>query len=216
MTTLKRLADEGIDKETIEAAVNSMEFALRENNTGAFPRGIALMFRSMRTWLYGGDPLEPLQFEGPLAALKQDLAAGKRVFEDLVRLHLVDNRHRTTVLLKADTGQAAREAAEERARLDAAEAAMTPEQRAEVTAQTERLKSCRRRPTRRRRWRRSRRCRCPTCRAPTRFCPSSAARAASAPTPIRCRPTVSSISISASTCRAQRAPVAADVDLFAR
>ncbi len=139
VATLGKLADEGIDAETIDAAVNSMEFALRENNTGSFPRGIALMFRSMRTWLHGGDPLEPLQFEGPLAALKADLAAGKRVFEDLIRTHLVDNQHRTTVLLTADTGQAAREKAEERARLDAAEAAMTDAQRADVAAQTARL-----------------------------------------------------------------------------
>jgi Zn-dependent M16 (insulinase) family peptidase len=140
LATLSKLADEGIDKETIEAAVNSMEFALRENNTGSFPRGIALMFRSMRTWLHGGDPLEPLQFEAPLAALKQDLADGKRVFEDLIRTLIVDNQHRTTVLLKADTEQAEREKAEERARLDAADAAMTPEQQADVAAQTARLK----------------------------------------------------------------------------
>jgi Zn-dependent M16 (insulinase) family peptidase len=139
IATLTRLADEGIDKETIEAAINSMEFALRENNTGSFPRGIALMFRSMRTWLHGGDPLEPLQFEGPLAALKEHLGAGARVFETLIRTLILENNHRTTVLLNADTTQAAREAAEEKARLEAAQAAMTPEQLAEVQAQTEKL-----------------------------------------------------------------------------
>lgn len=137
--TLTKLADEGIDKQTVEAAINSLEFALRENNTGSFPRGIALMFRSMRTWLYGGDPLEPLQFEGPLAALKEHIGAGARVFETLIRQHILDNKHRTTVLLNADTTQAAREADEERARLEAAELAMTPEQLAEVAQQTEKL-----------------------------------------------------------------------------
>jgi presequence protease len=140
LETLRALATEGIDKNTIEAAVNSIEFALRENNTGSFPRGIALMFRSMRTWLHGRDPLEPLQFEEPLAALKEVLNDGKRVFEELIKAHLVDNTHRTTVLLKADTEQAEREAAEERARLDAAEAAMTPAERQAVVEQTERLK----------------------------------------------------------------------------
>ena len=140
LDTLRRLADEGIDKETIEASVNSLEFALRENNTGSFPRGIALMFRSMRTWLHGGDPLEPLQFEAPMQALKDRLASGERVFEALVRNHLVDNTHRTTVLLKADTGQGAREAAEERARLDAATEAMSDAERADIALQTQRLK----------------------------------------------------------------------------
>jgi Zn-dependent M16 (insulinase) family peptidase len=140
LETLKRLADEGIDKETIEASVNSLEFALRENNTGSFPRGIALMFRSMRTWLHGGDPLEPLQFEAPMQALKDRLAAGERVFEALIRNYLVDNKHRTTVLLKADPEQGAREAAEERARLDAALEAMSDADRADVAEQTRRLK----------------------------------------------------------------------------
>src|SRR5690606_2338565 len=100
--TLERLSQDGIDPETIEAAINSIEFAMRENNTGSFPRGISLMFRAMRTWLHGGDPMEPLSFEAPLAELKQHLSAGARVFETLIKTHLVDNRHRTTVVLKAD------------------------------------------------------------------------------------------------------------------
>ena len=66
----------------IEASMNSFEFALRENNTGSFPRGMALMFRAMKNWLHGGDPLAPLAFEAPLAALKAKVAAGERVFED--------------------------------------------------------------------------------------------------------------------------------------
>jgi hypothetical protein len=138
--TLEKLATEGIDKETIEAAINSIEFAMRENNTGSFPRGISLMFRTMRTWLHGGDPLEPLSFEAPLGALKEHLAAGARVFETLIQQHLIDNKHRTTVLLKADPSQAAREAAEERSRLEVAQQSMTPEALELVKETTEKLK----------------------------------------------------------------------------
>ena len=140
LATLEKLSRDGIDKQTIEAAVNTAEFQMRENNTGSFPRGIALMFRAMRTWLHGGDPLEPLAFEETLAALKGHLAAGARVFETLISQHLVENQHRTTVLLKADTTQAAREAAEERARLDAAQAAMSPAELAGVAETTRNLK----------------------------------------------------------------------------
>jgi Zn-dependent M16 (insulinase) family peptidase len=35
--TLQQLADEGFDASTIEASLNSLEFRLREFNTGAFP-----------------------------------------------------------------------------------------------------------------------------------------------------------------------------------
>lgn len=47
MNTLKSLAEEGFDSDAMEASMNTIEFSLRENNTGSFPRGLALMLRSM-------------------------------------------------------------------------------------------------------------------------------------------------------------------------
>ena len=55
---------------TVEASLNTVEFRLRENNFGSFPRGIAAMLRSLKTWLYDRDPLAPLAFEAPLRTLK--------------------------------------------------------------------------------------------------------------------------------------------------
>lgn len=37
--TLADLAEDGIDPAAVEAAVNSVEFSYRENNSGRFPRG---------------------------------------------------------------------------------------------------------------------------------------------------------------------------------
>jgi Zn-dependent M16 (insulinase) family peptidase len=141
LETLAGLARDGIAPETVEAALNTIEFRLRENNTGSYPRGLAVMFRSMRSWLYAHDPVAPLAFEAPLAQLKARLESGEKVFETLIANHLVNNAHRSTVLLKADTGQAAREAAEERARLDAARAGMDESALAGVADVTRTLKA---------------------------------------------------------------------------
>ncbi|HVX81350.1 MAG TPA: insulinase family protein [Devosiaceae bacterium] len=141
LETLEALARDGIDRETVEAGVNTLEFQLRENNTGSFPRGIALIFRAMRTWLHDGDPLEPLYFEAALTRVKERLASGERVFESLIRSQLLDNPHRTTVLLTADPEQAARENADERARLDAARAKMSDEDVAELMAEVRLLRA---------------------------------------------------------------------------
>ncbi|MEO8758612.1 MAG: insulinase family protein [Devosia sp.] len=141
LETLARLAKDGIDPLTIEAAMNGFEFALRENNTGSFPRGMALMFRTMRNWLHGGDPFESLTYEKPLAALKQHLSAGARVFETLIEKTLVNNPHRTTVLLKADLALADEEVGEERARLDAVAAALNEDEREDVVEITAKLKA---------------------------------------------------------------------------
>ncbi len=140
LDTLASLAESGIEQEMIDASVNTVEFALRENNTGPYPRGLLLMIRSLRTWLYGGDPLAPLAFEAPLNAIKAQLAAGEPVFERLISTYFLDNPHRTTVILTPDPvlNQALERA--ERARLDQARAAMSDTDIDAVIADTLKLR----------------------------------------------------------------------------
>lgn len=140
LRTLADLAEQGIDTDTITAALNTFEFSLRENNTGSFPRGLSLMLRSLGTWLYDGDPLAPLRFEAPMSAIRAALGSGERLFENLIRSTLLDNPHRTRVLLRASLAQATREAAEEQARLDAIRAAMSDAEIEAVIAETHALK----------------------------------------------------------------------------
>jgi Zn-dependent M16 (insulinase) family peptidase len=47
ISKLKDLVDNGFTIEAVEASMNTIEFSLRENNTGSFPRGLSLMLRSM-------------------------------------------------------------------------------------------------------------------------------------------------------------------------
>lgn len=58
---LAELAETGFTPGAIEAAVNTIEFSLRENNTGSFPRGLSLMLRAVGAWIYGRDPYTPIQ-----------------------------------------------------------------------------------------------------------------------------------------------------------
>jgi presequence protease len=117
LETLARLADEGFEADMVEAAVNSIEFSLRENNTGAYPRGLVIMIRALTTWLYERDPLAPLAFEAPLAAVKEKLAENPRYLQELIRDCFLDNGHRATMLLEPDPQQRQREEAAEKERL---------------------------------------------------------------------------------------------------
>lgn len=141
LDTLRALADEGIDPEMIEASINTTEFALRENNTGAYPRGLVLMIRALRTWLHGGDPLEPLAFEKPLAALKARLAAEPRLFEQMIRDRLLNNPHRNTVIMEPDPALGAQLEAQEAARLAEERARMTDEDLRRVFEEMQTLKA---------------------------------------------------------------------------
>lgn len=58
---LAELAQSGFSEGAIEAAINTIEFSLRENNTGSFPRGLSLMLRAMGAWIYDRDPYTPIQ-----------------------------------------------------------------------------------------------------------------------------------------------------------
>ena len=136
---LTALADGGIDPETVGAALNTTEFRLRENNTGSYPRGLVLMLRSLTNWLYDGDPFDMLALEAPLEQVKAAAQQGG-YFEGLIRGHLLDNTHRTTLFLKPDRGRAAREEAEEQARLAAARQAMSADDLERVMAEAAELK----------------------------------------------------------------------------
>ena len=102
LETLKELSVEGFDRSSIEASLNSLEFRLREFNTGGFPRGLSYMLGALSSWLYDRDPFEPLRFEKPLADLRARLASGEPVFQDLMSKYLVTNGHRVTVKSLAD------------------------------------------------------------------------------------------------------------------
>jgi hypothetical protein len=139
-STLARLAEEGFEPDMVEAALNTIEFSLRENNTGSYPRGLGLFMRSLRAWIYGLDPIDPLGYEVPLAAVKQQLAADTSFLGRLIRTYLLDNRHRVTVQLNPDPDRSRLLEAEEKDRLSAAKAAMTPDQIAAVIENTRLLK----------------------------------------------------------------------------
>jgi hypothetical protein len=102
LSTLSRLVREGIHPHTVEAAQNTIEFILRENNTGNYPRGLVLMLRSLTTWLYDQDPLALVAFDAPLEALKRTASTTPSYFESLIDRFLLSNAHRTSLLLKPD------------------------------------------------------------------------------------------------------------------
>ena len=56
------------------------------------------MLGAMTKWLYDGSPTDALKFEKPLAELKNSIASsGSKVFQEMIKEMLVENKHRTTV-----------------------------------------------------------------------------------------------------------------------
>lgn len=142
VNSLKKLAEEGFDSDAVEASMNTIEFALRENNTGSFPRGLALMLRSVGKWIYDRDPFEPLKYQKPLMDLKARIAkeGSKAVFAPLIEKFILNNSHLVTVEMQPDPEKASRDEAAEREALNKVKASMTEEDLAELARATHELR----------------------------------------------------------------------------
>lgn len=137
-STLQELCDKGLDKELLEASLNSIEFALRESDFGGRPIGLAYIIRMMDNWLYDNDPLELLHYEEALANIRKGLAG--TYFEDLIRHSILNNNHKVLVSIYPERGLQERKDAEVKEHLATVKANMTPEEIEAIVEQTKRLK----------------------------------------------------------------------------
>ena len=137
-STLQELCDKGLDKELLEASLNSIEFALRESDFGGRPIGLAYIIRMMDNWLYDNDPLELLHYEEALANIRKGLAG--TYFEDLIRHSILNNNHKVLVSIYPERGLQERKDAEVKEHLATLKANMTSEEIDAIVEQTKRLK----------------------------------------------------------------------------
>ncbi|XP_074330067.1 presequence protease 1, chloroplastic/mitochondrial-like [Apium graveolens] len=142
MDTLKYLAETGFEADAVEASMNTIEFSLRENNTGSSPRGLVLMLQSIGKWIYDMDPFEPLKYQKPLMALKAKIAAegSKAVFAPLIEKFILNNPHRVTIEMQPDAKKASCDEAAERELLDNLKAGMSNEDLAKLVRATQELR----------------------------------------------------------------------------
>ncbi|MBU8913057.1 MAG: insulinase family protein [Spirochaetales bacterium] len=130
---LGRLVREGFDPDIAEATFRKVEFRNREIRGG--PNGLRMMSKSLRGWLHGEPPDATLRFQEPFSRLRQEGRPGSRYFETLIERNLLNNRHRSTVIVVPDPGQRERERQNVRARLLGIEEALTDADRERISAE---------------------------------------------------------------------------------
>lgn len=95
---LKRLVKEGIDKNLIEAVINTHEFDLKEGDYSGYPKGLAYAGKILNSWLYGGEPFIHLEFNDVLESIK--VKAKGNYFEELIEKYLLNNSHSLLLIVK--------------------------------------------------------------------------------------------------------------------
>ena len=117
LTSLETIARDGFRPDLIEGAFNSTEFHFREQNTGGTPKGLVIMLQCLNVWINGGDPLDALQMDTRIRALRARWEADPALFTRWIQTHLLQNPARAIVIVRPDSGLEARERADEAARI---------------------------------------------------------------------------------------------------
>ena len=97
---IRSMAKEGVDKNKIYAALNSIEFKLCERDYGTLPMGIAFAFSVFGDWMHGGLPEDALLYTETLSSLRAKIDSG--YFEEILLKMTSDNPHRASILMIPD------------------------------------------------------------------------------------------------------------------
>ena len=135
---LKEQAGKGIDRKALKAGLNYLEFKYRESDFGSYPKGLMVGLQALDSWLYDErKPLIHVEANETFAALKAEMDEG--YYEDLIRKYLLDNGHKSVLVLAPVKGLTAKKDAELAKKLQEYKAGLSKEEIEEVVKQTKEL-----------------------------------------------------------------------------
>ena len=106
-STLTNIVKNGVNKKTLQAGINYMEFRYREADFSSWPKGLMYGLDIFGSWLYSDEKaFSHVQILPVFEKLKSLLNQG--YFEELIQKYLLDNPHGSVITLVPSKGLAAR------------------------------------------------------------------------------------------------------------
>ena len=136
--TLRKLADQGINRKSLLAGMNYFEFKYREADYGSAPKGLMYGLQCLDSWLYDGDPMTHLCYQETFDFLKKEVENG--YFEQLIRDYLLDNPFEAVIVVAPEKNLTAKEDEKLAKKLADYKASLSEEQLEELVAATGELK----------------------------------------------------------------------------
>lgn len=137
--TLQEICDNGLSKKAMQAAINYLEFQLRESDFGRYPKGLMYGLKSFDSWLYDDKtPFIHIKVEETLDFMKRGLENG--YFERTIRAYLLENPHRSVVILKPEHGLNEKREAQLKEKLAAYKRSLSERELEKIIADTKALK----------------------------------------------------------------------------
>ena len=124
---LKKLVKDGFDEKALLAGINYYEFKYREADFGSYPKGLMYGLQVLDSWLYDDRlPFIHIEANETFAELRGKVKTG--YFEGLVQKYLLDNTHRSVVILQPKLGLLEEQEQKQREKMAQVKAAMSPEE----------------------------------------------------------------------------------------
>lgn len=141
LSTLDQISQKGIPLEMMENAIHQLELHRSEITGDHAPFGLSLFMRSALLKQHGANPEEGLMIHALFDKLRRHILADPDYLSQLIQQHLIINPHRVRVVMRPDPDLAAKESEEEKAKLEAIKASLTPEQTQQIIAKAAELAS---------------------------------------------------------------------------
>ena len=144
--TFESIVKNGLDKNSLRAGLNQIEFQYREADYGSAPKGLIWGLQSMDSWLYADDdPFMHLCYSDTLDAIRAKIDTD--YFERLVEEYFLDNPHQGLIIARPVCGLAAEREAKLAEKLAAYKASLSEEEVAGIVESTAALKAYQSEPT---------------------------------------------------------------------
>ncbi len=137
--TLCSVAEKGIPKDTLKAALNVFEFQYREADFGSYPKGLFYGIDMLDSWLY--DKNEPfLHINADQTFRELNERTDTDYFEQLIRKYLLENPHKVILTLKPKKGLAREKEKKTGEKLEKFKNTLSLQEREELVRKTKELK----------------------------------------------------------------------------
>ncbi len=137
--TLTGLAEKGVNRKALEAAINYFEFRYREADFGSYPRGLMLGLQALDSWLYDDNaPFMHIEANQTYEKLRKAIDTG--YYEELIERYLLKNGHKTVLIVRPVPGLTTQKDKELHDRLQDYRDSLSQEERKEIVEQTKALR----------------------------------------------------------------------------
>ncbi len=136
---LRQLAEEGLDKKSLTAALNYYEFKYKEADFGSYPPGLVYGLQILDSWLYDEKkPFIHLEANETFTRLREKIDTD--YYEALISRYLLNNTHKSILTVVPKVGLAEEEEKKLEEKLQAYKKALSKEEREEIVRRTKELR----------------------------------------------------------------------------